>query len=42
MTCVRNINFNKKKPENHNFYSNSLEGQFCTAINEKTQKPENS
>jgi len=40
MTCVRNINFNKKKPENHNFYSNSLEGQFCTAINEKTQKPE--
>ena len=40
MTCVRNINFNKKKPENHSFYSSSLEGQFCTAINEKTQKPE--
>jgi hypothetical protein len=40
MTCVRNVNFNKKKPENHNFYSSSLEGQFCTAINEKTQQPE--
>ena len=41
MRCVRNVNFNRKKPENHNFYSSSLEGQFCTAINEKTQQPEN-
>jgi hypothetical protein len=40
MTCIRNLNFNAKKPENHSFYSSSLEGQFCTAINQKTQKPE--
>jgi hypothetical protein len=40
MTCVRKLNFNKHRPENHSYCSSSLEGQYCTAINHKTQKPE--
>ena len=40
ITCVRKTNFNRKKPENHSFYASSLEGQYCTTINYKTQKPE--
>ncbi len=40
ITCVKKTNFNRKKPENHSFYASSLEGQYCTTINQKTQKPE--
>ena len=40
ITCVKKTNFNKKKPENHSFCANSLEGKYFTTINEKTQKPE--
>ena len=40
ITCVQKTNFNKDKPENHSFCSSSLDGQYCTTINHKTQKPE--
>jgi DNA-directed RNA polymerase subunit RPC12/RpoP len=40
ITCVQKTNFNKDKPENHIFCSSSLDGQYCTTINHKTQKPE--
>jgi hypothetical protein len=40
ITCVRQLNFNKNKPQNHSYCTTSLEGEYCTAINVKTQKPE--
>ena len=40
ITCVRQLNYNKKKPQNHSYCTTSLEGEYCTAINVKTQKPE--
>ena len=38
--CIKKLNFNKKKPENHSFCSSSLAAPYCKAINYKTQKPE--
>ena len=41
MRIIQDVyDFNKNKPENHSFLTTSLEGQYCTAINHKTQKPE--
>jgi hypothetical protein len=40
ITCVQKTNFNRDKPENHSFLTSSLDGQYCTTINHKTQKPE--
>jgi hypothetical protein len=40
ITCVRRLNFHKKKPSNHSYCTTSLEGDYCTAINHETQKPE--
>ena len=40
ITCARQLNFNKNKPENHSYCVTSLEGEYCTAINHKTQQPE--
>jgi hypothetical protein len=40
ITCVRRLNFNKNKPQNHSYCTTSLEGEYCTAINHKTQQPE--
>jgi hypothetical protein len=40
ITCIKEMNFNKNKPQNHSFCTSSLEGNYCTAINHKTQKPE--
>jgi hypothetical protein len=40
ITCVRRLNFNKKRPANHSYCTTSLEGEYCTAINHQTQQPE--
>ena len=40
ITCVKRLNFNKNKPQNHSYCTSSLEGDYCTAINHKTQQPE--
>jgi hypothetical protein len=40
VNCIKKVNFNKKKPENHSFCSSSLAAPYCKAINYKTQKPE--
>jgi hypothetical protein len=34
------LNFNKKRPENHNFCMTSLEGNYMNVYNEKTKKVE--
>ena len=40
ITCVRQLNFDKNKPQNHSYCVTSLEGEYCTAINHETQQPE--
>ena len=40
ITCAQQLNFNKKKPQNHSYCVTSLEGEYCKAINHKTQQPE--
>ena len=40
ITCARQLNFNKNKPENHSYCITSLEGEYCKAINHETQQPE--
>ena len=40
ITCVRQLNFDKKKPQNHSYCITSLEGDYCKAINHETQQPE--
>jgi len=40
ITCARQLNFNKNKPQNHSYCITSLEGDYCKAINHETQQPE--
>jgi hypothetical protein len=40
ISCIKKLNFNKNKPENHSFCTTTLEGKHFTKINHKTQKPE--
>jgi hypothetical protein len=40
ITCIKKLNFNKSLPQNHSFCSTSLEGNYFTTVNHKTQKTE--
>ena len=40
ITCARQLNFNKNKPQNHSYCITSLDGEYCKAINHETQQPE--